>query len=119
MKIHTVCMRGKGRMVDSRRTQAERSAETREALIAAARPLFAVHGYADVALETIVRTAGVTRGALYHHFADKTELFAAVFEEVDGEVAARMGDTIGAAQEADPIDIMRLGARFWLDACAD
>jgi AcrR family transcriptional regulator len=106
-------------MPKNRRTQAERSAETREALIAAARPLFAVHGYADVALETIVRTAGVTRGAMYHHFADKTELFAAVFEQVDGEVAARMGDAIAAAQEADPIEVMRLGARFWLDACAD
>jgi AcrR family transcriptional regulator len=41
-----------------------------------------------VALETIVRAAGVTRGALYHHFADKTELFAAVFEQVEGELAA-------------------------------
>jgi AcrR family transcriptional regulator len=106
-------------MADSRRTQAERSAETSEALIAAARTLFAVHGYADVSLETIVRTAGVTRGALYHHFADKTELFAAVFEQVDGEVAARMGDAIAAAQQTDPIEIMQLGARFWLDACAD
>jgi AcrR family transcriptional regulator len=106
-------------MADSRRTQAERSAETSEALIAAARTLFAAHGYADVSLETIVRTAGVTRGALYHHFADKTELFAAVFEQVDGEVAARMGDAIAAAQQTDPIEIMQLGARFWLDACAD
>lgn len=103
----------------SRRTQAERSAETREALIAAARSLFAVNGYADVSLEAIVRTAGVTRGALYHHFADKTELFAAVFERVEGEVAARMGDAIAAAQQADPVEIMRLGAGFWLDACAD
>src|SRR2546429_7956252 len=103
----------------SRRTQAERSAETREALIAAARSLFAVNGYADVSLEAIVRTAGVTRGALYHHFADKTELFAAVFEQVEGEVAARMGAAITAAQQADPVEIMRLGAGFWLDACAE
>jgi AcrR family transcriptional regulator len=106
-------------MADSRRTQAERAAETREALIAAARPLFAVHGYAEVSLETIVRTAGVTRGALYHHFADKTELFAAVFERVEGEVAARMGDAIAAAEQTDPVEVMRLGAGFWLDACAD
>ena len=106
-------------MADSRRTQAERSAETREALIAAARLLFAVHGYADVSLETIVRTAGVTRGALYHHFADKTELFAAVFERVEGEVAARMGEAIAAAGQTDPVEVMRLGAGFWLDACAD
>jgi AcrR family transcriptional regulator len=106
-------------MPDIRRTQAERSAETSEALIAAARQLFAAHGYADVSLEAIVRTAGVTRGALYHHFADKTELFAAVFERVEGEVAARMGDAIAAAQQTDPVEIMRLGATFWLDVCAE
>lgn len=106
-------------MADTRRTQAERAAETRESLIAAARALFAEHGFADVALETIVRAAGVTRGALYHHFADKTELFAAVFEQVESEVAARMSEAIASAEQTDPVEIMRLGAGFWLDACAD
>ncbi len=104
---------------DNRRTQAERAAETRGDLIAAARHLFAAHGFADVTLEAIVRAAGVTRGALYHHFADKIELFAAVFECVEGEVAVRMGDAIAAANETDPVEVMRLGARFWLDACSD
>jgi AcrR family transcriptional regulator len=107
-------------LVDStRRTQAERAAETREALIAAARPLFAAQGFADVALETIVRAAGVTRGALYHHFADKTELFAAVFEQVEAQVAAQMGEAIAESNETDPVEVMRLGAEFWLDACSD
>lgn len=106
-------------MEDNRRSQAERAAETRETLIAAARPLFAAHGFGDVALESIVRAAGVTRGALYHHFADKTELFAAVFERVEGEVAARMGEDIAAADVTDPVEVMRLGARFWLNACSD
>jgi AcrR family transcriptional regulator len=110
----------KGRLMDdNRRTQAERAAETREALIAAARPLFAEHGFSEVALETIVRAAGVTRGALYHHFADKTELFAAVFERVEGEVAARMGEAISVAGQTDPLEVMKLGAGFWLDACSD
>ena len=104
---------------DERRTQAERAADTREALIAAARSLFADPGFADAALETIVRDAGVTRGALYHHFADKTELFAAVFERVEAEMAARMAEAIAAARETDPVEVMRLGTRFWLDACAD
>jgi AcrR family transcriptional regulator len=108
------------RLMDAtRRTQAERAAETREALIAAARPLFAAQGFAEVALETIVRAAGVTRGALYHHFADKTELFAAVFEQVEAEVAARMGEAIAASNQTDPVEVMRLGADFWLDACSD
>jgi AcrR family transcriptional regulator len=106
-------------MASTRRTQAERAAGTREALIAAARPLFAAQGFAEVALEAIVRAAGVTRGALYHHFADKTELFAAVFEQVEAEVAARMGEAIAAANETDPVAVMRLGAGFWLDACSD
>jgi AcrR family transcriptional regulator len=106
-------------MDDTRRTQAERAAETREALVASARPLFAAAGYADVALETIVRAAGVTRGALCHHFADKTELFAAVFERVEAEVATQMGEAIAAANETDPVEVMRLGAGFWLDATSD
>ncbi|MGZ4563122.1 MAG: TetR/AcrR family transcriptional regulator [Mycobacterium sp.] len=106
-------------MLGRERTQAERAAETREALIAAARPLFAQRGFSEVALETIVRAAGVTRGALYHHFADKTELFAAVFERVEGEVAARMGEAIAAANQTDPVEVMRLGAGFWLDACSE
>jgi AcrR family transcriptional regulator len=112
-------MKGNCRMDASRRTQAERAAGTRDALIAAARPLFAAQGFAEVALETIVRAAGVTRGALYHHFADKTELFAAVFEQVEAEVAARMGEAIAASNETDPVEVMRLGADFWLDACSD
>lgn len=106
-------------MDGTRRTQAERAAETREALVTAARSLFAADGFADVALETIVRAAGVTRGALYHHFADKTELFAAVFEQVEAEVAARMGQAIVAANPTDPVEVMRRGADFWLDACSD
>ena len=106
-------------MEATRRTQAERAAETREALIAAARPLFAAQGFAEAALETIVRAAGVTRGALYHHFTDKTELFAAVFEQVEGEVATRMGEAIAASNQTDPIVVMVLGAAFWLDACSD
>jgi AcrR family transcriptional regulator len=104
---------------DGRRTQAERAADTRDALISAARPLFAAQGFADVALETIVRDAGVTRGALYHHFADKTELFAAVFEQVEGEMAARMAEAVAAAGHSDPVEIMRLCAGLWLDACAE
>jgi AcrR family transcriptional regulator len=112
-------MRGKDAMPDTRRTQAGRAAVTREALIAAARPLFAAHGFSEVALETIVRAAGVTRGALYHHFADKTDLFAAVFERVEAEVATRMTEAIDSANETDPVEVMRLGANFWLDACSD
>jgi AcrR family transcriptional regulator len=103
----------------NRQTQGERSSATREALVAAGRSLFAARGYADVGTEEIVRAAGVSRGALYHQFADKTELFAAVFEAVEIDVIGRIGAAIEKAGLADPIAIMRLGASAWLDACIE
>jgi len=101
----------------NRRSQADRSAATRAALVAAARPLFAEHGYGGVGTETIVRAAGVTRGALYHQFADKTELFQAVYEAVEEDLAGRLAERIAAAGASDPIEVMMLGADAWLDAC--
>src|SRR6266540_3788275 len=76
----------------SGRRQADRSDATRAALLAAATPLFAARGFAGVGTEEIVRAAGVTRGALYHQFRDKRELFAAVAEEVEAEIAERIAD---------------------------
>jgi AcrR family transcriptional regulator len=103
--------------VNPRRTQADRSAATREALVAAARALFRDHGFGGVGTEAIVREAGVTRGALYHQFADKTELFAAVVEAVERDVNAGIGAAVADAGVTDPIDVMVLGARAWLEAC--
>ncbi len=102
-----------------RRTQAERTAATREALIAAARPLFAERGFAEVATEDLVQAAGVTRGALYHHFADKTDLFAAVFETIEAELIERLNAAIAKGKPRDPVAAMRLGAAAWLDFCTD
>src|SRR5258708_37219065 len=95
-----------------------RSEATRQALVRSARALFGARGYADVGTEEIVRAAGVTRGALYHQFRDKTDLFAAVAEEVEAEIADRIA--AGAATEAtEPMDVLRAGARLFLDACAE
>ena len=69
-----------------RRTQAERTAATRAVLIDAARALFAEQGFANVSTQAIAAAAGVTRGALYHQFADKTALFTAVYEDVERTV---------------------------------
>lgn len=71
------------------RTQAERRDATRSALTAAGRELFAARGYDAVGTEELVAAAGVTRGALYHHFDGKRGLFAAVFEEVERELVER------------------------------
>jgi AcrR family transcriptional regulator len=106
-------------MKSNRRTQEQRSEATRAALIQAARPLFAASGFAGVGTEAIVRAAGVTRGAMYHQFADKTELFAAVFELVGTEMTRRIDEAVGAGGHTDPIALMKLGAATWLDACAE
>lgn len=72
-----------------RRTQAERREATRAALIEAGRKLFARDGYEAVSSEELVAAAGVTRGALYHHFDGKRGLFAAVFELIEAELVGR------------------------------
>lgn len=102
-----------------RRTQAERSEATRDALIGAARPLFAKRGYADVGTEEIVRAAGVTRGALYHHFGGKRDLFEAVYERVESELAQRIATGALGADAAEPLAAMRAGAEMFLQACTE
>lgn len=98
-----------------RRSQQERSRVTRAALVTTARGLFAQRGYAQVPAEEIVTAAGVTRGALYHHFADKRQLFRAVFEELEGEVSAEIAAAIAATPDRPTGMVVGLG-RF-LDVC--
>jgi AcrR family transcriptional regulator len=93
-----------------------RSEATRRQLVTAARALFGARGYAAVGTEEIVRAAGVTRGALYHQFRDKADLFAAVAEEVEAEIAERIA---AGAAEAEPVEALRAGALLFLDTCAD
>jgi AcrR family transcriptional regulator len=101
----------------NRRTQAERRAATRAALIAAARALFAERGYAAVGTEEIVRRAGVTRGALYHHFPAKPDLFRAVYERVEEELMARIVTEVPLV--GDPVAVLRDGTAVFLDACLE
>jgi AcrR family transcriptional regulator len=102
-----------------RRTQAERSEATREALIKAARALFADRGYTGVGTEEIVRAAGVTRGALYHHFGGKRDLFEAVYERIEAELAQRIASGALAGGAEAPLDAMRAGAEMFLQACTE
>ena len=99
----------------TRTTKAEQSEATRAALVSAGRSLFAERGYAAVATEEIVRAAGMTRGALYHHFDGKEELFAAVYEEVEADLVAELGRM--ATEAADPLEALHLGAAAFLEAC--
>jgi AcrR family transcriptional regulator len=98
-----------------RRSQQDRSRATRDALVTTARRLFAQRGYAHVPAAEIVAAAGVTRGALYHHFADKQELFCAVFEEVEGELTTEIAAVIAAAPDRSTGMVVGVG-RF-LDVC--
>jgi AcrR family transcriptional regulator len=95
--------------------QASRSASTRAKLIRAARKLFANNGYASVGTEEIVRRAGVTRGALYHQFSGKEDLFLAVYEQVEQELTQRVAGTLG--EVTSPFAAMRAGIRAFLEAC--
>lgn len=106
-------------MKSNRRSQTERSEATRAALIDAARRLFAASGFSAVGTEAIVRAAGVTRGAMYHQFPDKTGLFAAVFETVQAELTQRIAAAVSDRGQSDPIALMKLGAATWLDVCAE
>lgn len=101
----------------SRGRKAEQSEATRADLIAAARRLFGERGYAAVGTEEIVRAAGVTRGALYHHFRGKRELLETVYEQVEGEVTQRIAE--GALSGSDPLEAMRAGAAEFLERCLD
>jgi len=98
-------------------SKAERADATRGALLAAARELFTDHGYAATSTTEIVTRAGVTRGALYHHFPAKHDLFRAVFEQLEAEVTTHVAQE--ALAGADPLEQLRVGSRAYLDACLD
>ena len=98
------------------RTQVERLAATRAALLKAARTIFAEQGYAAAATEEIVRRAKVTRGALYHHFEDKRALFDAVASDVAREIAGKID---AMTPMDDPLKALIVGTGAFLDACLD
>jgi AcrR family transcriptional regulator len=103
--------------VSQRRTQAERSRATKAALLAAARQLFAERGFAATGRDQIAELAGVTRGALYHHFESKEQLFEVVVEELEVEIAERI--TTAAMKCRDAAEELRLGCMAFLDGCLD
>jgi AcrR family transcriptional regulator len=98
-------------------TRDERADATRATLLAVARELFGQRGYAEVGTEEIVERAGVTRGALYHHFDGKRELFRAVHEQLEREI---LDGIVGLMREAnDPVEMLRIGLAAFLNMCTD
>lgn len=79
------------------RPRKEMIAETRAKLIAAARHAFGTIGYAEASMDDFTASAGLTRGALYHHFGDKKGLLQAVIAEIDGEMAVRVNEAASKA----------------------
>jgi AcrR family transcriptional regulator len=102
----------------TRRTQAQRSEATQTALLDAGRRLFATKGYSHSGREEIVAAAGVTRGALQHHFGDKQALFRAVYEAIEQEVVADIAIAAMAVGD-DPVEQLRAGCHAYLDAVLD
>jgi len=105
--------------MEARRRKAEQSEATRQALIAVARELFAERGYAGVGTEEIVQRSRVTRGALYHHFRDKKDLFRAVYEQLEAELAEALSRQLAERPADDPIALLIAGVRAYLDYSMD
>ena len=107
--LHTVGMEVK--------REQPRSVATREALLGSAQRLFGRRGYANVSIDEIASRASATKGAFYHHFRDKRDLFHEVVERIEEELAQSIRDSISA--HSDPISQLVAGCRVFLDACAD
>jgi AcrR family transcriptional regulator len=90
---------------------------TRDQLIEVATRLFAERGYEDTSIEAVLSAAGVSRGALYHHFAGKDALFEAVVESVEERITADMTAAITSVR--DPVEVLYAGALKWIDLAGD
>ena len=101
------------------RTQKERSAATQQALVSAARELWGERGYAAVSTPEIADAAAVTRGAMYHQYANKTELFLAVLEAVESDVIERLTADVIAAAPSTPAETLHVTADAWLQIAVE
>ncbi|WP_245673574.1 TetR/AcrR family transcriptional regulator [Nocardia lijiangensis] len=100
------------------KTMRDKYAEnTRQTLLDTGRRLFVERDYAKLSAEELVRAAGLTRGALYHHFDGKRGLFEAVFDELESQAAQRIRAATAAG--SDPLDQAERGIEEFLDVCTD
>jgi len=107
-------------MSEEQRVSGKRAAQgraTRGQLIKVATGLFAEHGYEGTSIEAVLTAAGVSRGALYHHFAGKEALFTAVLEAVSERITVQLTEVISGC--TNPVDAVRTGALGWIDLAGD
>ncbi|WP_454199794.1 TetR/AcrR family transcriptional regulator [Nocardia sp. Marseille-Q1738] len=100
-----------------RRSQEDRSRATRAALEQAGRRLFTERGFAGTSAEELVTEAGVTRGALHHHYGDKRGLFLAVLEQIEVETTKEIENAIAAVGSDDVMAGMTAGLGLFLEIC--
>jgi AcrR family transcriptional regulator len=96
--------------------RAAQGAATRATLIAVACDLFGKKGFQDTSLDEVVVKAKVTKGALYHHFQGKDDLFRAVYEKVQTEVSDKV---VAEFLRPDPWEALQMGCELWIDAHLD
>ncbi|MCP1290444.1 TetR/AcrR family transcriptional regulator [Chromobacterium sp. S0633] len=96
------------------KTRSEAMEETRRRLLLSARRSFGADGYAATVMDELTAAAGVTRGALYHHFGDKKGLLLAVAQELDAEIEA--GLALAEREAADPWQGFKRRCRAYLQA---
>lgn len=95
----------------------ERGQQTRAKLVQAARTLFGTNGYEHTSTEQVLKEAGVTKGSMYHHFANKAELFDAVLEELMRDAARHIAAQ--ARKARTPLNQLKRGCAAWLELAAD
>ncbi|WP_067816511.1 TetR/AcrR family transcriptional regulator [Nocardia inohanensis] len=100
-----------------RRSQEDRSRTTRAALEDAGRRLFTERGFAATSAQDLVAAAGVTRGALHHHYGDKRGLFLAVLEQLEVEITGEIESAIGTVDPDDLLGGMAVGLDVFLEIC--
>jgi len=99
------------------RNRDAQSENTRALLLGVSRKLFARRGYPDVSVDEIVQAARVTKGALYHHFKDKQELFRGVVEQIQQAIRERL--IAAASRPGNAVSRLRASCHAYLDACTE
>jgi AcrR family transcriptional regulator len=97
--------------------KAERGAATRDQLLAIATRLFAEHGYEGTSIEAVLQESGLSRGALYHHYAGKDALFEAVLEATEAGIGVKIVEAVAGI--TDPAESLRAGVLAWIRLAGD